>query len=98
MNGSNAWMVERRQRLRFALEPYTTLGIEGNRKWEHLEGDFASETRVAGAIHYPHAALCPECRNLVRSKTVANGRWHRERILAHRTATFIMPHGLVRGL
>ena len=48
-------MIQRRERLRFALEPREPLGIARERVGQDLDRDVAIELRIAGAIHLAHA-------------------------------------------
>ncbi len=49
-------MIERGERLRFALEARETLGVIGERRRQNLQGHVAAELRVAGAIDLAHPA------------------------------------------
>ena len=49
-------MVERREDLRFALEPREPIGIAGEGVGQDLQRDVAIELRVARAIDLPHPA------------------------------------------
>jgi hypothetical protein len=50
-------MVERRKRLRLALEARDPIAVRGERVREDLQGDVAAKRRVARAIHLAHAAF-----------------------------------------
>jgi len=54
-------VVQGSQQLGLTLEPGEALGIEGELLGQQLDGDFAIEDRVAGAIHLAHSTL-PEGR------------------------------------
>src|SRR5688500_16759566 len=49
-------MIERGEGPRFALEAGEIFGVGGDPGEEHLDGDFAVEAHVVGAIHLAHAA------------------------------------------
>ena len=48
-------MIERRQRLRFPLEPRQAVGIVRKRLRDNLYRDGTTELRIARAIHLAHA-------------------------------------------
>ena len=50
-------MIQRRERLRFALEPRQALGVSGERVRQDLDRDLAIQLRVRRPIHLPHAAF-----------------------------------------
>jgi hypothetical protein len=50
-------MVERREHLRFALEPREPFGIGRQTIGQDLDRDVAMELRVAGAVDLPRATL-----------------------------------------
>ncbi|HXV65296.1 MAG TPA: hypothetical protein VEK15_31665 [Vicinamibacteria bacterium] len=52
-------MVERREKLRLALEASEPLSVLGERRRQHLDGDVAAERRVRRSVHLAHAA-CAE--------------------------------------
>ena len=62
-------MIQRRERLRFALEPREPLGIGGERLGQDLDRDVATELRVARAIDLAHAAGPEGGEDLVRADT-----------------------------
>ena len=55
-------MIQRRERLRFALEPRQALGISGERVGQDLDRDLAAERRVRRAIDLPHPAFADLAR------------------------------------
>ena len=65
-------MVERRQHLRFALEPREPFGIGGEQIRQDFDGDVAIELRVAGAVDLAHAALADQRDDFVDAETVAS--------------------------
>ena len=50
-------MIERRENFRFALEAGEALGIGGHGLGQHLDRHVATQLRVFGPIHLPHAAF-----------------------------------------
>jgi hypothetical protein len=48
--------IQRGQRPRFAAEPREALGVVGHRVRQDLQGDIASESRVARPVDLAHAA------------------------------------------
>ncbi len=61
-------VIERRDALRFALEPCTKLGIGRERGRQHFHGDGALEARVTRLIDLAHAAGADGADDLVGSK------------------------------
>ena len=53
---SDVWMIERRQRLRFAREPREPFGIAHERGRQDLQRDVAIELRVVGTVDLAHSA------------------------------------------
>ena len=51
VDGRDVGMVERRQRLRLALESHHAIGIGRECGGQHLQGDGAVELGIARAIH-----------------------------------------------
>ena len=49
-------VIERGEQLRFALEPRQAVRIECEQLGQDLQGDFAIQLRVAGAVHLAHGA------------------------------------------
>ena len=50
-------MIERRERLGFALEPRKPIGVVGERLWQDLDRDVAIQLRVPRSKHLAHAAF-----------------------------------------
>ena len=50
-------MIQRRERLRLALEPRQAVGVRRERVRQDLDRDLAAERRVRRPIHLPHAAF-----------------------------------------
>jgi len=49
-------MIERRERLRLALETHQAIGVEGKRLRQDLERNITIEPRVAGPVDLAHPA------------------------------------------
>jgi len=56
MNLRDVRMVERGERLGFALEPHEAIGIVGKRLRKNLQRDITRELRVPGPVHFAHTA------------------------------------------
>ena len=69
-------MIERGQHLRLALEAGPVIGVIGQCRRQHLDGDVAVKLGVARAIHLAHAALADERKDLIRAESFAGGRLH----------------------
>ena len=69
-------MIQRRERLRFALETRQAIGIVGERVRQNLDRDLASQLRVARAIHLAHAAGTEYRDDLIRAEARAEGQGH----------------------
>ena len=50
-------MIQRGERLRFALETRQAIRVRGERVRQHLDRDLAAEAGVGGAVHLAHAAF-----------------------------------------
>ena len=59
-------VTERGEHLRFALEPRQAVRIECEQRGQDLQGDFAIELRVAGAVHVAHGARTKRGEDFVR--------------------------------
>src|SRR5439155_7980072 len=79
VNGSDVGVIQRRQRLRFALEPRHAFGVLGERLRQHLQRHVTGELGVAGARYLAHPASAKRQRRsragriLLVSFTVAGG-------------------------
>jgi hypothetical protein len=56
IDGGNVGMIQSGQHLGFALEPRHVLGVIGERRGQHFDGDVAIELAVAGAVDLTHPA------------------------------------------
>ena len=70
-------MVQRRQDLRFALEPREPVRIGRHRRGQHLDRDVPLQAAVARTIDLPHAASAQRRQDLVRAYRTAHGHRHR---------------------
>ena len=64
-------MIQRRERLRFALEAGQAIGISRERVGQDLDRDVAIQLRVARAIHLAHAAGADRRGDLVGAEAGA---------------------------
>ena len=55
-------MIQRRERLRLALEPRQAFGVRGERVRQDLDRDLAAQRRVRRPIDLPHAAFADLAR------------------------------------
>jgi hypothetical protein len=55
-SSSTLQMIERRERLRLALETHQAIGVEGKRLRQDLERNITIEPRVAGPVDLAHSA------------------------------------------
>src|SRR5262245_42801313 len=69
-------MVERRRHARFAFEARAKIRALRQMPREHLDGDLATEPRVAGAIHLPHPARSKRRNDFIGSEAGRGGQWH----------------------
>src|SRR5215471_3063597 len=76
MKCADVRMVQRGDALRLALEPPAELGIGGESRGQHFDGDAAIQARVAGLVDFAHAAGAEERHDLVRTETHAWGEAH----------------------
>ena len=52
MDSRDVRMVQRGERLRFTLEPSKSFGVLGERLWQYLDRDLATEARIGGTIDF----------------------------------------------
>ena len=57
VNRGDVRMIQRRERLRLALEPRQAFGVGGERVRQDLDRDLAAERRVRRPIHLAHPAF-----------------------------------------
>ena len=79
VNRDDVRMVQRRGGFRFLDKPLAA-GLVGHAVVrEDLDGDFAVEPRIAGAIHLTHAACADEREHLIRAEARPGGQGHKNR-------------------
>ena len=67
-------VIERCQRPGLSFEACQSIGIAGERFGQHLDGDVASEARVAGAVDLSHTTRAEDREELVVAQTGAGQR------------------------
>jgi hypothetical protein len=80
MDRHDAWVVERRDRLRFALEAAAAIGIGREHRRQNLEGDPAVQLRVVGGVDLRHSASPERLDDAVVAERVS--RLHERGILS----------------
>ena len=55
MNSDDGWMAQRGSGARFAYEPLDSRLVSGRGARNDLDGHFAAELSVVGAVHFAHA-------------------------------------------
>ena len=73
---ANVRMIQGRNDAGFPLEALPGLGIVRKMRGQDLDGDGALQTRVAGAIHFSHAACSQRRLNFIGAKFCARGEGH----------------------
>ena len=76
VNRRDVGMIQRRQRLRLALEPRHAFGISGECVGQDLDRDLATEVRVCRPIHLAHPALAKGGSDFVDAEAGAWGKCH----------------------
>jgi hypothetical protein len=61
-------VVQARNGSRFALESFPALRIPGHARWQNFDRHYATQPRVACAIHLTHPASAERGLNLVRAE------------------------------
>ena len=69
-------MIERREKLRLALEAGAAVGVARHRVRQYLQRDVAIESGVSGAINLAHSARTDGREHFVRADATADGEWH----------------------
>ena len=77
VDGDDVGVGEAGERLHLALEARERVGIGGEGRGKHLDGDVAPEARVARPIDLAHAARADGCDDLVRAQAGAGAKRHR---------------------
>src|SRR5476651_2357816 len=70
-------MVQRREQLRFTLEPRDLLLVIEEIFGQDLDRDFSSKSRVSGFVDLSHSARAKRREDLVRAELRAGGESHR---------------------
>ena len=76
MQGTDVRVIQGRDCLGLAFETLLEFRVSGEMCGQNLDGDVASEARVAGAIHFAHAAGAERRLNFVGAKLAARGESH----------------------
>jgi hypothetical protein len=76
VNVQDVRMREGRDRASFPFEPGERVRIAGKVIGQDLDGDFAAQPCVPGAIDLPHAARAQRREDFVRPETEAGGKCH----------------------
>jgi flagellar biosynthesis regulator FlbT len=71
-------LIQRREDLRFPLEPGETIVIAGKKIRQDFDRDVALELGVAGAIDLAHATRAQGAQDFVRSESSASGERHED--------------------
>jgi hypothetical protein len=69
-------MVEGGQRPRFAIEAAASIGIAREAVGQQLQGNVASEPRIAPAIYLAHASGADQGRDFMTAKSAAGSQVH----------------------
>jgi hypothetical protein len=69
----NVGVVQRGHRLGFLFEAPQPIAIAGKRFWQNLQGHFAAQARISGAIHLAHAARAYQRLDFIRTDLGALG-------------------------
>jgi hypothetical protein len=92
VNMGDVGVIERRQHLRFTVEPRQSLRIAGEHVGQNFYRDFTLQLDVARAIHLTHAARTQRRDDLVRPEASVGGQRH-----GYRTVVLILVGGLSAG-
>ena len=66
------WMIERRSRLRFLRETEETGGVGVEARRQHLDGDQAIQSRVAGLVDVAHSSRADFFEDLIVPERLAD--------------------------
>ena len=69
MNRGDVWMVQRGEKLRFALETRDALRVVDESVGQDLDRDVTTELRVARAVDLAHAARTERADDFIRAET-----------------------------
>jgi hypothetical protein len=73
-------MVEGSGRAGLLFEAMEAVRVRGKRRGKNLDGDFASQPGVPGAVHFAHAPGAKEVDDLVRAQSDTRRERHRARL------------------
>ena len=76
VDGDDIGMIQRGDGARFEFEALAAHGIVGHVGRQDLQRDVASEARIAGAIHFTHAARAEGRDDFVGAEVVAGRERH----------------------
>jgi hypothetical protein len=76
VDGGDIGMIQRCKEFRLAREPCESTRIGDERFGQQLERHLAAEPRVAGSIHFAHAARTQRRQDLVGTQPRATGNLH----------------------
>ena len=76
VDGADVGVVQRRQHLRFALEPGEPVRVGGQRVGQDLERDIALQLAIAGAVNFSHTPRSQGRANFVRAEVGAREKRH----------------------
>jgi hypothetical protein len=65
VNAANIWMIQRRQRFRFTLEPRQPFRIAAEFFRQRLDRHFPLQFRITGTVDLTHSAFAEQRQNFV---------------------------------
>ena len=71
VHGADVWMVQRGNRARLTLEPFTRQLVGGVLRGHHLDRHRAIEARIASPVHVAHASATDQGAQVIRSDSLA---------------------------
>ena len=71
VHGADVWMVQRGNRARLMLEPFTRPLVGGALQGQHLDRHRAIEARIASPVHVAHASTTDQGGKVIRSDSLA---------------------------
>ena len=74
VNRANVWMIDGRKQPRFAFEPRATIRVRSEYVGQNLDGNVATQLRIARTKNLSHPAASKQRSNLVRTNPLPN-RW-----------------------
>jgi hypothetical protein len=76
VDGGDVGVVQRREKMGFALEPREAFGNRGQLFREEFDRDFAMELGVPGAVNVPHPARAQRGQDFVSSESAPGSERH----------------------